>query len=482
MLVNFIVDLRAEGPSLTLFRQSTPLSHHLLSVLIMPKSKRPSLAPFLALLVFFSLTLFHYIPPKILPPHEPSLVRTIVISNSTFKVSTLRNRRSNRCAVIYCTPPSILASLEEPSCDLIFLEMQASPKVSPRLCPILYINSQWDAVSTTYNHGFVYTSKHVALRHRTPQLPLDSHAVHFPVARNNLDIAPLWFSVWPSNATKLVFTAWAREAAFAKPDAPAPEHASLNRARSCHAPDVVCHPRRASLAWTCDGSRESSKCQITSSWVIAARMAVISMTVVFSLAILLAGAARAAARLRVLTSALSAPVSMRPTVALLAVGLIALVGEDWPVIVQVLARIFSVSFKQKLDTSHVLTGDLYRAVPELRGVYEGYSYVYRDGNFAVWISGPGVSMVVGLSSVILFLKRVLFNGLLVKCVFWILVIKSLTTVVCMVAVHGKKDVGEEEDEYYRRRTDFAQLQRPRQKSRSFLLPRGSSISEFREFA
>lgn len=427
--------------------------------------------------VFLLLVLFKSIPPLIFPSHERSLQLTVKSPNFTYKVTTFRNNKNNRCALLRCGPETFSRFSPESDCDIVFLEISSSPgKRSARLCPVDYIHSQWDSLSRTYNEGFLFVDDSAVLSVAAEKLPLDPSSVHFASARNHFDISVAWFSVWPSNATQAVFQAWNSAVKQTTVQHDAPEYVSLNRARTCHSPDITCHPRSSSIAWQCDNARRQTICTKTNRANRAITTVFITLILIFILAIVLATLAEIIPRLRpfLRTQRLDFNLSSVPLVPMLcAVLIIMLAGEHWVVIVRIIARAFGATFVHKLQPAHLTTADIYRAVPDLRGMYTGYSYIYRDGNDMVRISGPWISAVVNLVSLVLFVRRIFFNGLLVTCLFWTIIVRLTCSAMLIVAGRSKQNsLAVEDDEYVTRRSEIPSSVLPRECGRAFVPSRG----------
>lgn len=418
------------------------------------------------------LTAVNVLSPVILPTHEPSLKLTVQSPHFTYKVTTYRNNYNNRCALLRCGAETIKRFEHHTACDLVFMQvMTSSTNRSARLCPVDYIYSQWDTLSRTYNEGFVFLSDSIALSISPSILPLDPDAVHFSGARNHFDLSAAWLSVWPSNNTRMVFQAWNNAIKHIPPRHDAPEYASLNRARSCRAPDIVCHSRASAIAWQCDTShRQDRSCLskpyvhgILSTLLTAFGLVLITICLLTTLGTVLPRF-HVSSRLQ-----REAFVSLPMIPTLFVIMIVVLAGEHWIVIVRTFARLVGVKFTHALETAHLSDADMYRAVPDLRGIYIRYSYIFRDGNDMVRVSGPWVSVVVNLTAMVLFIKRVLYDGLLVCCLFWIIAVRLMCDAILAVAGRSKRhSVGVEDDEYLHRRSEIPATVQARTRARTFL--------------
>lgn len=425
--------------------------------------------------VLLVIILINVLPSFLSPTHEESLNLIIHSQNFAYKVSTYRNTLGNRCALIRCGAEYGKRLYHDSSCDIIFAEITHTKRNhSSRFCPVDYVHSQWETLSRTYNQGFTYVSDQVKLSVSPNDLPLDSKAVHFAYARNSLDISLSWFSVWPSNATRTVFRDWHRNI-DGKSVKNAPEVITLNHARTCRAADVVCHSRSSTIGWQCDSARDYHSCMSSSLVYRAMRIGITALAVVIVLTMIVAMFVRLIPRLRGVLGTFrdSDRMTLKPVPVLCAALLTALAGEHWVVIVQILSRVVGVSFRHDLRTDlATASAEVYRAIPELQGLYNGYAYVFRDSNEAVRISGPGVSIVVALTSFVLFIKRTLFNGLLVRCLYAILVIRLSCDAIMAVVGRKKLDTERDEDDYIIRRSEIPNMiTSTKDRGRTFLTPK-----------
>lgn len=436
-----------------------------------PRSKLPT--P-LYVCVVVMLTLVNVWPSFFNTSHDDLLQLTVQSPDFSYKVSTYRNSFGNRCALIRCGSEYAKRLYHESSCDILFTEIiHSKQNRSSRLCLIDYIDTQWETLSRTYNHGFTYISDRVKLGVVPDDLPLDSKAVHFAHSRNNLDISIDWLSVWPSNKTRAVIRDWHR--ASIEKGVKGAELEAINHVRNCRAPDVVCHSRASTISWHCDAVRDQQSCMASSRYFQAAKIGMAALAIVILLHMLLATIVHVVPRLRGMLggSRNAHDMYIKFTPALCIALVITLAGEHWIEIIRTLARIVGVTYRHDLRADVFSAPvEVYRAVPDLQGLYNGYAYVFRDSNDMVRISGPGISIVVGLTSVVLFIKRLLYNGFLVRCLFAMLVVRVACDAVLVVAGRNKSNHDDDEDEYVRLRSEIPTLLNPsRERNRSFVSDR-----------
>ncbi|CDF36801.1 unnamed protein product [Chondrus crispus] len=456
----------------------------------MPPGRRPSTAP--PLLFFLSLLfLIHLLRrlPHTRRQHDLPLVLRAATPLFTYAISTARNVHGNRCAVLRCLPPakSPVVSLRT-VCDIVTLT--AVPKTTPpatHLCVLHYLVRHWDALSRTYNDGLFHVSPAILLRHDPVLLPTFSDPLHFPLAANARSISPDWFSVFPSNRSRPVFADWHSAALKLHNSANPPSallQTALNRARSCADPAVECHPRDISIARDCSAI-PSASClfhrdpSFLSSFLIAAA----ALVTLHHLLDAVSGFVprRRLTTLRLLLAAEwgQARYDVLALVALALFAFALLAGlPHWPDIVATLGRPLSVSVKHRLQNVQIEDPmDVFAGAASLRGRWDGYAYVMADGTNWVRISGPGAAMVVLLTAGAMRMREAVGQGLLVRCITFVLGVRVLCFLIKTVgkASERRKD----EDEEYATRLE-ASLFRRKQRSRSFLSSRELEVGQASE--
>lgn len=398
------------------------------------------------------------------PTHEEPFNRSLQTDLFTYRVSTYSNTLENRCALIRCGSEYADRLHHHSTCDIIFVDIaQSNTNASFRLCPVDFIHTQWNSISRTYNQGIFFITNDVKLRMSPTDLPLDHKAVHFSAAKNTREISITWIAIKPTRLVRPLFEEWYKAISNKNITEGDPTHrlppdlATLNHVRSCHSPDVVCHSRSASISWQCDSVRNEMACMMPSYPVQALKLLFVSMTIVIIISTFVLMVSKVVPRVQgFLGTPLNAHlVSLKFTHILVAVLIIAVAGEDWVSIVKSFARVFGVSCKHELQ-HEVFTapGEVYRAVSELRGLYNGYSYVFSDNEQTMRLTGPGVSLVVGATSIMLFVKRILFNGLLVNSVGAILLVRLGCDVILKVTGLDKSEATIEDDEYIQHKLDL----------------------------
>lgn len=438
----------------------------------------------LPLLVFTTaaLVVVRVVRPIMSSTHDDSLQLTIHSPNFMYKVTTYHNNDANRCAFIRCGLEIAPRYLHHTTCDLVFVSVMKTKKnASSSYCIVDYVHSQWESLSRRYNHGFTYLSDSTVLRVPARELPLDANAVHMSTMPNNLDLSTSWLSAWPSNATRAVFRDWYDDIPKVSPKTRSREYVSLNRVRNCSSADVECHLHMSSIAWQCDGSHNKRECLSAAPFMeIAWQTVLVAITVVVSVMTVAVTFSSTIPRLRswLRLSRYAALNSLPVTPTLMFVFIVTLAGEDWVTIVRLIARAVGVSFAHTLDSQPFSSDtDVYRAVPGLRGVHDGYAYLFRDGGSMVRVGGPGVTLVVNLVSIVLFFKRVVYDGFLVRCVTAMMLVRMGCDAIIAVVGRSKLFAGSEEDdeeEYLSGRGELSTMQLGRSRGRSFVLTRESA--------
>ena len=96
-------------------------------------------------------------------------------------------------------------------------------------------------------------------------------------------------------------------------------------------------------------------------------------------------------------------------------GVITFAGMEMADMAPLLARVEGVRYGVLHEKMEFVEGDVYR-VGRMRGRYEGYAYVWNDGESVVMVSVPDVGLVVAGVAIGLFLKRALLDGLLLRVI------------------------------------------------------------------
>lgn len=441
-------------------------SGHLLNIILytistMRPTPRITFPRTLFVFIVFLLVLYTVLPQFIQPVHDEPLIVTVQTYHFTYRVSTYTNNLSKRCALIRCGPEYANRLYHHSTCDVIFAEvLQANHNASFRLCPIDYINTQWKALSRSYNEGFFYISDDVKLDMPPTDLPTDPKSVHFSMSRNDDDIAVTWIAVKPTHIVRPLFQEWhdvidnknitvRRHSSI--------EIATLNFARSCRSPDVVCHSRSTSIAWQCDSTRNEIACLAPEYPITVIHLAGTALVIVIVLSTIVTTMGQVIPRVRgAFGTPLNAHMVPLKFIHILVVVLVmAMAGENWTFMVKTFARAFGASYKHDLQhEAFTVPAEVYRAIPDLRGLYSGYAYIFSDNEQTVRITGPSVSLVVWATSVMLFMKRVLYGGLLVKGVAAVLMVRAGCDAILMVGGIGKTESSIEDDEYIQFRSDL----------------------------
>ena len=124
-------------------------------------------------------------------------------------------------------------------------------------------------------------------------------------------------------------------------------------------------------------------------------------------------------------------------------GVVTFAGMEMADMAWLLARVAGVRYGVLHETMSITEGDVYR-VGGLRGRYEGYAYVWSDGESVVRVSGPGVGLVVVGVAIGLFLKRALLDGLLLRVIVGVIcVFYACRGVELALKKRGRKVVVEE---------------------------------------
>lgn len=438
----------------------------------------------LLIITLLALIVIRVVRPIMSPTHDDSLQLSVRSPNFTYKVTTYYNNDANRCAFIRCGLEIAQRYLHHTTCDLVFVSVMKTKKnASSTYCVVDYIHSQWESISRRYNHGFMFVSDLTVLGVPTRELPFDSNAVHLSTSPNNLDLSTAWLSVWPSNTTRAVFRDWFDDLPKVSPKIPHRERISLNRVRNCSSSDIECHLHTSSIAWQCDASYNVRECLLPPFTELAWQTVLIAITIVvtaMSVAVTFSATIpRVRSWLRLPRYAALNSLPMTPT--LIFVFIVTLAGEDWVTIVRLVARAVGVSFAHTLDSEPFSTDtDVYRAVPGLRGVHDGYAYLFRDGGSMVRVGGPGVSLVVSLVSIVLFFKRLFYKAFLVRCVTALMLVRmgcdAIISVVGQSKLFSKRNEEEEdeEEEYVTKRSELSSIQLGKSRGRSFVLSRDNA--------
>lgn len=441
----------------------------------------------LFIFILLILTLIELLPKVIERHHDEPHDLVKQTHHFTYKVSTFTNIHNKRCALIRCGHQYANRLFHDSRCDIVFVEvLEANHNKSFNYCAIDYIHTQWDSLSRTYNDGFYYLANDVQLRLELDDLPLEEKAVHFSTTENDQHVSTAWFSVKPSHMVRRLFGDWYNS--MNNPNVSTirdmqPGMIALNHARTCRSPDVVCHTRVAVIAWQCNSVRNVMNCMSPSYSMIAIKLIITALTIVITFSTVIIMISKSLPRLRGLfgtpLNAHLVPIKLTHMLAFTCVCMF--IGEDWIFIVKSLARICGVAFKHDL---HLETfnapADVFRAIPDLRGLYSGYAYVFRDNVQMVRITGPTVSIVVGLTSVVLYLKRVLYEGVLLKSLVTIATVRLACEVIVNVTGVGKVEATAEEDEYFKFRSDIpSEVNTPGlskdRRSRSFIVGRDRGV-------
>lgn len=438
----------------------------------------------LFILTFLTLIVFRIVQPILSPSHDDSLQITLHSTNFLYKVTTYYNIDAKRCAFIQCGPEIAHRHIHATTCDIVFVGiLKSKTNVSLSHCIIDYVHSQWESLSRRYNHGFMYVSDNAVLRIPTRELPLDANAIHLSVAQNNIDLSTSWLSVWPSNTTRAVFRAWYEELLKTPLKLPNREHVSLNRIRNCRSEDIECHPYTSSIAWQCDGTYNPKACLSPSLFQFTWQTFIISISVVTCIMAVATTLSSTIPRVRAIFR-LSRDASLKSiplTPVLILLLLVAMAGEDWVTIVRLVARTVGVNFSHALESQPFSNdADVYRAVAGLRGVHDGYAYIFRDGSSLVRVSGPGVVLVVNIIAILFFFKRLFYGGFFVRCVVATLVVRGGCDIIIAVVGQSKHFSGDDDDdegnEYIRRRSELSAVNMGRSRGRTFVLSRENSSS------
>lgn len=426
------------------------------------------------------LTLFTVLPQFLRPTHDDAFTRSLQTHLFTYRVSTYTNTHGKRCALLRCGSEYADRLYHDSTCDIIFADIaQAHTNESFRLCPVDFIHTQWKAISRTYNDGIFFITNDVKLRLEPTQLPLDPQAVHFAAAKNTRDISITWIAIKPSSISRGLFEQWYNSIANKNiTNNPAqklpPDLATLNHVRNCHSSDVVCHSRATSIAWQCDAVRNEMACMMPSYPVRIFQLLFVSLAIVIIISTIVLMVSKVIPRAQgFLGTPLNAHlVSLKFTHVLIAILLIGLAGEDWVSIVKSLSRVLGVACNHELNHEvFAQPGDVFRAVSELRGLHSGYSYVFSDNEQTIRLTGPAVPLVVAATSVMLFVKRIVFNGLLVNAVAVILLFRVGCDVILRVTGFDKSEATIEDDEYIQHKFDIPIDTKPKARSdrRSFFV-------------
>lgn len=435
------------------------------------------------LLLFTSLALVvvRVVRPIMSPTHDDSLQLTVHSPNFSYKVTTYYNNDANRCAFIRCGLETAHRYLHYTTCDLVFVSITKTKKnASSTYCVVDYIHSQWDSISRRYNNGFMFVSDMTVLGVPTRELPLDSNAVHLSTAPNNLDLSTSWLSVWPSNKTRAVFRDWFNDLPKVSPKTLHREHVSLNRVRNCRSSDIECHLHASSITWECGGSYNVRECLSPPFAELVWETVIVAITIVVSVMSVAVTFSSTVPRIRgwLRLARYAALNSLPVTPTLIFIFILALAGEDWVTIVRLVARAIGVNFAHTLDSEPFSTdADVYRAVPGLRGVHDGYAYLFRDGGSLVRVAGPGVSLVVNGVSLVLFFKRLLYKAFLVRCVTALILVRMGCDAIIAVIGRSKwfnTPNEDDEEEYVTRRSELSSIQLGKSRGRSFVLSRDST--------
>eukprot|EP00177_Eucheuma_denticulatum_P005466 GFKZ01009930.1.p1 GENE.GFKZ01009930.1~~GFKZ01009930.1.p1 ORF type:complete len:455 (-),score=56.41 GFKZ01009930.1:976-2292(-) len=424
-----------------------------------PSSPLPPL--FLLLLLTFLLRNL----PTFTPKHDEPFTLTFRTPTATFHTATSRNPFQSRCVLLHCStaPPPLT------KCDYLQLT-QFNTTRSPRLCVLDYLAANWDSLSRTYNDGVFHVSSTLHLQHPPHHLPTHSKKLHVPFARLPPDISPVWFALIPSNTTRKLIREWAAAANKLPAKSQAPEQTALNRIRDCRSPDIMCHPRSASIKLSCDGLDYAQQCAMrdpNAPWLRAFLKAV---TLMAALRMSVQALERILARKRLKTitvwTALDVSVPVKVAVVAVASGfamIMLLLMLKWSTMLQVLGRLIVVKVVRRLDVARV-DGRAFGG--ELRGAWDKYAFILADGAERVVVSGPGAGFVVWLFEIVRWVQVAVEDGLLLWCFVALILVRAAMEAIAIVAgVRGKKRVVEEE---YADSREYAMYRR-REKGRSFVL-------------
>lgn len=402
--------------------------------------------------------------PNLHRTHEQGLTHQASTRHFKFKTTILRNIEGNRCVLLRCSSPNQLRIPQKNTCDILYLQITATKhNRSALFCPVDYVAANWDELSLTYNEGISFLADHVSVRPDARHLPLEGKhkPVHFGRARDPSRISPDWFSVFPSNETRALFVAWSLAPATGIP----PHHSSLNRARTCLSKDVTCHSRRGILRFQCDGASDGLKCLNPDLSLHLFRAIMIVIGTIIAASHMQAAVATVLPKWRTPAKQKSMPLS---SVLLALACVVALGANNWTVPVRMITNIFGLRYDHRFEEAHFESGDIYRVATDLRGRYDGYAYIFRDGALMVRVAGPGISAVVAIVTSLFFFTRVCADGFLATGLLGLITVQFVCwAVVAVVGSRGRKD--DDDDEYFVRRSDVIGLRRQGVR-RNFLRP------------
>ena len=96
-------------------------------------------------------------------------------------------------------------------------------------------------------------------------------------------------------------------------------------------------------------------------------------------------------------------------------GVITFAGMEMADMASLLARVVGLRYGVLHEKMEFVEGNVNR-VGRMGGRYEGFAYVWNDGESAVMVSVPGVGLVVAGVAIGLFLKKALLDGLLLRVI------------------------------------------------------------------
>lgn len=94
--------------------------------------------------------------------------------------------------------------------------------------------------------------------------------------------------------------------------------------------------------------------------------------------------------------------------------IITIVLSDWTSTAHLLCNALAIRYTSQPSPAIFEHGDVIRAIPGLIGRYERYAYILRDGKTEIRMAGIGVSTVAAFVHTVLFVKRCLTSGVLIR--------------------------------------------------------------------